>query len=128
MFINLYSRHFRHKWVCHQFRNGLYSNNSMSEISVSHTDLGAAIRHCPYPEIRDIIWVWEQQFLIFNIQKSLSRTYPHSWLISGFVTRLRACLRENHANSKTMSRCTIIVKSKMDHISKEKVHMIQNML
>jgi hypothetical protein len=27
----------------------------MSEISVSHTDLGAAIRHCPYPEIRDII-------------------------------------------------------------------------
>jgi hypothetical protein len=66
MFINLNSRHFRHKWVCHQFRNGLYGNNRMPEISVNHTDLGTAILRCPFPEIRDIIWIWVQPNLATN--------------------------------------------------------------
>jgi hypothetical protein len=70
MFINLNSRHFRHKWVCHQFRNGLYGNNRMPEISVNHTDLGTAILRCPFPEIRDIIWIWVQPFFIVNMHKS----------------------------------------------------------
>jgi hypothetical protein len=36
----------------------------MPEISVNHMDLGAAILHCPFLEIRDIIWVWAQPFFI----------------------------------------------------------------
>ena len=79
MFINLNSRHFRHKWVCHQFRNGLYGNNRMPEISVNHTDLGTAILRCPFPEIRDIIWIWVQPFFIVHIQKSgISYEFGHS--------------------------------------------------
>jgi hypothetical protein len=42
----------------------------MPEISVNHTDLGAAILHCPFLEISDIICVWAQPFFIVNIQKS----------------------------------------------------------
>jgi hypothetical protein len=44
--------------------------NRMPEISVNHTDLGAAILHCPFLEISDIICVWAQPFFIVNTQKS----------------------------------------------------------
>ena len=36
----------RHKLVYHQYRDGLYGNNSMSHISGNHTELGAAILYC----------------------------------------------------------------------------------
>jgi len=75
----------------------------MSEISVSHTDLDAAIRHCPYPEIGDIIWVWAQPFVVVHIQKSgyhmsLGAAIPHFQYaeifvpdLSSFMTYLRVC-------------------------------------
>jgi hypothetical protein len=50
---NIFIDKLRHKWICHQYRDGVYGNNSMSHISVNHTALGAAILYCQYAEIRD---------------------------------------------------------------------------
>ena len=48
---NIFINKLRHKWICHQYRDGVYGNNSMSHIGVNHTALGAAILYCQYAEI-----------------------------------------------------------------------------